>query len=123
MVEASPPSYPRQWHLYVVALDPRVGTKPGKQRPCLTIQPNEVAEAGLKSTMVIPLTTKLAKEDAFPLRIRLPKGTCGLNHESELMIDQMLAWDNSLFKEDLGEIAQELREKVKEAIKDFLNLL
>ena len=30
---------PQRWHIYVVALDPRVGTKPGKQRPCLAIQP------------------------------------------------------------------------------------
>ena len=43
---------PRQWYLYTVDLEPRVGTKPGKQRPCLAIQPSEFAEAGLKSTVI-----------------------------------------------------------------------
>ena len=59
-------SPPRRWHLYVVDPEPRVGTKPGKQRPCVAIQPNEFAEGGLRSTVVLPLTANLV-EDAFSL--------------------------------------------------------
>ena len=88
---------PRRWHLYIVDLEPRVGTKPGKQRPCLAIQPSEFGEAGLESTVVLPLTTKVSKEDAFPLRVRIPAGTCGLERDSNVLVDQILAWDNSLF--------------------------
>ena len=66
---------PRRWHVYVVDLEPRVRTKPGKQRPCLAVQPSEFAEAGLESTVVLPLTSKLTKADAFPLRVRVPAGT------------------------------------------------
>jgi mRNA interferase MazF len=116
------PSPPKKWHVYIIDLQPRVGTKPGKRRPCLAIQPNEFAEAGLQSTVVIPLTTQLAKEEAYPLRIRVPKESCQLDRESELLIDQILAWDNSLFREDLGEIPPSLQEKVKVAIKNFLDL-
>lgn len=76
---------PRRWHLYIVDLEPRVGTKPGKQRPCLAIQPSEFNEAGLGSTVVLPLTTKIAAEDAFPLRVRIPEGTCGLERDSEVL--------------------------------------
>jgi mRNA interferase MazF len=75
---------PRRWHLYIVDLEPRIGTKPGKQRPCLAIQPSEFGEAGLESTVVLPLTTKIAPEDAFPLRVLIPKGTCGLKRNSEV---------------------------------------
>ena len=63
------PVVPKRWHVYVVALDPRVETKPGKQRPCLAIQPTEFGEAGLPSTVVLPLTTRIVREDAFPLRV------------------------------------------------------
>ena len=56
---------PRRWHLYIVNLEPRVGTKPGKQRPCLAVQPSEFGEAGLESTVVLPLTTRIATKDAF----------------------------------------------------------
>jgi len=113
---------PRRWHLYIVDLQPRVGTKPGKQRPCLAIQPSEFGEAGLESTVILPLTTKLAGEDAFPLRVRIPSRTCGLEAESDILVDQILAWDNSLFRKELGVLPEALVDNVRAALKDFLDL-
>ena len=113
---------PKKWHLYIVDLEPRVGSKPGKQRPCLCIQPTEFCESGMNSSVVLPLTTKIIKEDAFPIRVRVPKGTCGLEKDSEILVDQILAWDISLFRNDLGPIPEGLQEVVKTAIKDFLDL-
>jgi mRNA interferase MazF len=113
---------PRQWRLYIVDLQPRVGTKPGKQRPCLAIQPSEFSEAGLDSSAILPLTTKLTPADAFPLRVRIPKGTCGLESESDVLVDQILAWDNSLFHKELGLLPEALVDSVKAALKDFLDL-
>ncbi len=113
---------PRRWHLYIVDLEPRIGTKPGKQRPCLAIQPSEFSEAGLESTVVLPLTTKVSKEDAFPLRVRIPKGTCGLDRDSDVLVDQILAWDNSLFHKELGLLPDSLIEQVSAALKDFLDI-
>lgn len=112
---------PRRWHLYVVDLEPRVGTKPGKQRPCLAIQPTEFAEAGLESTVVLPLTTQLAR-GAFPLRVRIPKGTGGVDRDSDVLVDQMLAWDNTLFRRELGLLPEALQEEVQAALRDFLDL-
>ena len=113
---------PRRWHLYIVDLEPRIGTKPGKQRPCLAIQPSEFGEAGLESTVVLPLTTKVSQEDAFPLRVRIPKGTAGLERDSDVLVDQVLAWDNSLFHKELGLLPDALIEKVTAALKDFLDI-
>jgi len=113
---------PRRWHLYIVDLEPRIGTKPGKQRPCLAVQPSEFCEAGLESTVVLPLTTKILKEDAFPLRVRIPAGTCGLEHDSDVLIDQILAWDNTLFNKELGLLPDGIIEKVTAALKDFLDI-
>lgn len=113
---------PKQWHIYIVNLEPQVGTKPGKSRPCLTIQPTKLAEFGLKSSVVIPLTTNTFKEEHFPLRVKIPLGTCGLTKESEAIIDQMLAWDNKLFGKNLGPIPEGLKQKVKSALTEFLDL-
>jgi mRNA interferase MazF len=113
---------PQRWHLYVVDLEPRIGTKPGKQRPCLAIQPIEFGEGGLDSTVVLPLTTKAGAGDAFPLRVRIPKGTCGLTRESDVLVDQILAWDNSLFRRDLGEVPEAIRQDVSAALREFLDL-
>jgi mRNA interferase MazF len=113
---------PRRWHLYVVNLEPRVGTKPGKRRTCLAIQPIEFGEGGLDSTVVLPLTTKVVAGDAFPLRVRIPKGTCGLTRDNDVLVDQILAWDNSLFQRDLGELPEAIRQDVSAAIREFLDL-
>ncbi len=113
---------PARWHLYVVDLEPRIGTKPGKQRPCICIQPSEFCEAGLDSALIVPLTTHLTAEDAYPLRVKVPAGVCGLEKESEALVDQILAWDISLFKKELGVLPEGLQEVLKAAIKDFLDL-
>ena len=81
---------PRRWHVYVVDLGGRVGTKPGKQRPCLAIQPDEFGEGGLTSTVILPLTTRVVPREAFPLRVRVPAGTCRLERDSDLLVDQIL---------------------------------
>ncbi len=117
------PGVPKRWHVYIVALDPRVGTKPGKQRPCLAIQPTEFGEAGLPSTVVLPLTTRILREDAFPLRVRIPAGVCGLTRDSDVLVDQMLAWDNALFRRDLGPVPEAVRDDVRRAVLEFLDLL
>jgi mRNA interferase MazF len=113
---------PRRWHLYVVDLEPRIGTKPAKQRPCLAIQPDAFAEGGLESTVVLPLTTQLAPGDAFPLRVRVPTGTCGLTRDSDLLMDQILAWDNALFRRELGVLPDALQHDVRAALRETLDL-
>jgi mRNA interferase MazF len=117
------PLRPERWHLYVVDLEPRVGTKPGKQRPCLAIQPSEFAAAGLSSTVVLPLTTKLVRTEAFPLRVRIPAGVGGLARDSDVLVDQILAWDNDLFRRDLGVVPEAIQDQVRSALLEFLDLL
>lgn len=114
---------PKCWHLYVVDLEPRTGTKPGKQRPCLAIQPSEFVASGLKSTVILPLTTKVIRNaNAYPLRVKIPSGTSGIDQESEIIIDQILAWDNSLFRKEIGYLPEAIQDEVKRALVDFLDL-
>lgn len=113
---------PKQWHIYIVDLEPPLKSKPGKQRPCLAIQPSELAAFGHPSTVVLPLTTQVSSDDAFPLRVRISKGVCSLTKDSEVLVDQILAWDNSFFKEDLGKIPEALVGQVQKALIDFLDL-
>ena len=112
----------KRWHVYIVNLEPRIGSKPGKQRPCVSIQPNEFIEGGLNSAVILPITTKITKKDAYPLRVRIPINGSTLSKESDVMIDQILAWDLSLFKEDLGILPVSLIDEIKQALKEFLDL-
>ena len=45
-----------------------------------------------------------AEPAAFPLRVRVPAGTCRLDRDSDVLVDLILAWDNTLFRDDLGEL-------------------
>lgn len=112
---------PERWHVYVVDLAPRVGSKPGKQRPCLAIQPTEFSAAGLSSTVILPISAQLV-DDAFPLRVRIPPGTAGVARESDVLVDQMLAWDNALFRKEIGALPEALQDEVRAAVREFLDL-
>jgi mRNA interferase MazF len=119
----APSAAPQRWHIYVVDLEPRVRTKPGKQRPCLAIQPTEFAEGGLRSTVVLPLTTTVVHGNAFPLRVRVRAGVCQLARDSDILVDQILAWDNDLFQRDLGLLPEALQDEVRRALLEFLDLV
>ena len=113
---------PQRWHVYIVDLEPRVGTKPGKQRRCIAVQPTEFGAAGHPSTVVVPLTTRIVEGDAFPLRVRIPAGVCSLSRPSDALIDQLLAWDNELFRKDLGVLPEGIQQQIRDALADFLDL-
>jgi mRNA interferase MazF len=113
---------PKRWFLYVVDLEPRIGTKPGKQLPCLCIQPSEFSEEGLENSVILPLTTKISDANGFPLRVRISLGIAGLEKESDILVDQILAWDNSLFRKELGVLPECIQDEVKKALLDFLDL-
>ena len=64
----------------------------------------------------------MSPDAAFPTRVRVPAGVCTLARESDVMIDQVLSWDNALFRKDLGPLPNALQEDVRAALKEFLDL-
>jgi len=109
----------RQFGVYLVNLNPGIGTKPGKIRPCIVIQNNALNEGGHPSTVVLPTTTQVRDLHAFPLQIFLPKGEGGLLKDSAVLVDQILAWDNRLFKKKLGTLSPEKIQELERAVRDF----
>ena len=57
------------------------------------------------------------------MRVRIPAGVCGLTRDSDVLVDQMLAWDNALFRRDLGPVPEAVRDDVRRAVLEFLDLL
>lgn len=112
----------RRWGVYLVNLDPKLGTKPGKVRPCLAILPDHFS--ALPSTVILPFTTKIQDQidELYPLRIRVSSGIAGLDKTSDLLIDQIIAWDNTSFVEELGVLPEALQRDVAGALKEFLDI-
>jgi mRNA-degrading endonuclease toxin of MazEF toxin-antitoxin module len=52
----------------------------------------------------------------------MPAGTAGLDRESDVLVDQMLAWDNALFREEMGLLPEGLQDQVRAALLEFLDL-
>ena len=109
----------RRWHVYLVDLNPRVGTKPGKLRPCVVVQDDFLNEVSHPSTVILPMTSKQVTKENNPLRIFLPKGEAGLETDSIVLVDQFLAWDNQRFKKHLGELTLDKRVELEAVCRDF----
>lgn len=110
-----------QFEIWLADLNPQIGTEAGKVRPVVIFQTNFLNEIHHPSTIVLPITTKLNPNSDI-LRIRILKGNCGLLENSEIMIDQIRAIDNSRFVKKIGFVSVEIKNKIKENIKNVLDL-
>lgn len=108
-----------RWGVYLVNLNPRVGTKSGKLRPCVVVQDDTLNEIGHPSTVILPITSKDVFREGFPLRVFLPKNEAGLERESMVLVDQFLAWDNERFVTHLGDLSITKREELERACREF----
>lgn len=87
-----PVAKPGNGEVWLANLNPGRGTEPGKMRPVLVVQGQSLLDAGHPSTLIVPLTTNLM-DDADPLRLRV-QAQGQLEHDSDLLIDQLRAIDN-----------------------------
>ena len=108
-------------HLYIIDFNPRIHTKPGKNRPAVVIQSDLVNEAGYPSTIVVPATSKVIPDAGF-LRLKLSQGICQLEKESDLLIGQLIAVANISFKKDLGPLPANLFHELQERLRSLLEL-
>ncbi len=111
----------KRGYLYVVDFNPRVRTKPGKLRPALVLQSNLVNEAGYPSTIVIPTSSKLVEEPGI-LRFRLHEGDGALEHDSDLLLGQLIAVANESFRKEIGNLPRTMIEEVERRVRIILGL-
>jgi len=108
-------------HLYIIDLNPRMRTKPGKLRPAVVLQADLVSEAGYPSTIVIPTTTRLVENPGI-LRLRIRKGEGGLARDSDLLLGQLIAVANESFRQEIGVLPGNLMDELDKRIRIILNL-
>lgn len=111
----------KQGEVWLANLNPTRGTEAGKCRPVLILQNQALLDVQHPSTLIVPLTTKLV-DKAEPLRIRI-KAQTGLNHDSDLLIDQIRAIDNQrLIDGPLFRCREKLMQQVYEAIYEVMGM-
>ena len=101
--------------IHLVKFDPVKGVEPGKIRPAVIFQDQELLDINYKTVIVIPLTSNLC--GCYPLRVRITKRG-NLRKDSDAMVDQIRAVDRSrIYPEVLAELSSEELEKLGEALK------
>ncbi|MDO8519251.1 MAG: type II toxin-antitoxin system PemK/MazF family toxin [Deltaproteobacteria bacterium] len=112
-----------RWGVYLVDLNPPVGTKPGKIRPCVVVQDDALNETGHPSTVILPISSQMQDrekiEAASFLRFFIPEGEGGLEADSVVLVDQISAWDNRRFIKQIGELSSQTGDRLEQACRDF----
>jgi len=105
----------REFHVYLVNLDPTVGMEMKKKRPCVVLSPSEMNSV-LGTVIVAPMTTTLR---GYPSRVELRFE----NKFSEVCLDQMRAVDEGrLGSHSLGRLKQEEIEILKDVLSEMFKL-
>jgi mRNA interferase MazF len=101
-------SYPRRDEVWLITLDPSLGSEIKKTRPCLVISPDEMNEP-LGTVIVAPMTTALR---AYPTRVNLNfRGKAG-----QAALDQLRAVDRQRLVKRLGTISSKVASEISDVL-------
>jgi len=94
----------KRFDVYLVALDPTVGSEIRKTRPCLVVSPDEM-NRHIATVIVVPMTTK-----GQPYPSRVP---CQFeDKEGQVVLDQLRTVDKTRLVKHLGQIDAETQATV-----------
>jgi mRNA interferase MazF len=94
----------KRFDVYLINLDPTVGSEIKKTRPCVIISPDEM-NRWIKTVIVAPMTTK---GQAYPTRV-----PCEFQRkEGWVVLDQIRTVDKSRLVKKLGRISKVVQKEV-----------
>ena len=102
----------KQYEVYMLNLDPTVGSEMKKVRPCVVLSPNEMNKY-LNNIIIAPMTSTIK---GYPTRVEVNFG--GKN--GEIVLDQIKTVDKIRIIKLLGHIDKKEIKEVKRVIKEML---
>jgi len=106
--------------IWLVNLNPiKKKNEMGKVRPVLVYQNDELNHSDYPTTIVIPLSTHLI-DNSEPIRYRINKKD-KLEENSDVVLTQIRAIDNSRFLEKLTTLTNKQMQKVKELFDEVVD--
>ena len=101
----------RRFDVYLVALDPTVGSEIRKTRPCVVVSPDEM-NVHVATVIVAPMTTR---RRPYPTRI-----PCRFQGKSgEVVLDQLRTVDQTRLVKRLGRISPGTQQEVLAALAEI----
>ncbi len=108
--------------IFIVDLNPVVGTEQAGLRPTLVIQIDKANKVS-PHTIIIPFTTKI-REIILPSHVKIPKNIGGLSKDSILLCEQIRVIDKNRLIKKIGNINNfKYLKEINSAVKVILGLL
>ncbi len=99
-----------QYQIFLVNLDPTIGSEIRKSRPCVILSPNEMNKY-LHTVVIAPMTTSSKK---YPTRVEVKHD----NKIGLIVIDQIRTIDKQRIIKPLGRLSKPEIKEVKSIIKE-----
>ena len=113
-------SFPKRGDVYLVNLDPTVGSEIKKTRPAVILQ-NDVGNQYSRTTIIAPVRS--GGKAIYPVEVLVKSPEGGLNNDSLILLSQIRVVDKSRLGKRLGALKRQTLEPVNEAIMISLGLI
>ena len=103
-----------RFDIFIVALDPTLGSEIKKTRPCIVISPDEM-NRNIKTVIIAPMTSTIKP---YPSRIPLEfQGKKG-----QIVLDQIRTVDKARLVNKIGRLKKNTYEKVASTLQEMFEL-
>ncbi|MBD3377758.1 PemK family transcriptional regulator [candidate division KSB1 bacterium] len=110
----------KRGHVYLVNLDPTIGSEIRKTRPCVIVQ-NDIGNQYSPTTIIAPVTS--GERAIYPVEVEIKCGKSGLESDSLILLNQIRTVDQKRLVRKLGQAEKEVMKKVNYAIQISLGLI
>jgi mRNA interferase MazF len=100
-----------RFEVYLVPLDPTVGSEMKKTRPCVIVSPNQINHH-LRGVIIAPLTTR-----GYPYPFRVPCRFQG--RPGQIAVDQLRAIDKSRLVKRLGRLGEKTQARLIQVLAEM----
>lgn len=107
-----------QGDIYLINLDPKLGTEVGKTRPGMIISINAMNHYSPR-LIIAPITSNIGK--IYPFEVFIPHGVGGMKKDSKLMLDQIRSVDKRRLVKKIGTVNTEILVKACNIAKKLIS--
>lgn len=102
----------KQYEIYLLNLNPTIGSEIKKTRPCVVISPNEIND-NLQTVIIAPMTSKVRN---YPSRVEIEFQ----DKKGEIALDQIKTIDKMRIIKKLGKVSKKEIINIKKVLKEML---
>jgi mRNA interferase MazF len=112
-------AFPKRGEVFLVCLDPTVGSEINKTRPALIIS-NDINNQFSETVTVLPITSSVGK--IYPFEVILLPGESGLPKKSKVKCNQIRTIDKKRLVSTLGKVSFEKICEIEDALRIHLDM-